>query len=296
MMAHVRGRAISAVRGVARLYELPTAGGRALPDFLIIGVERAGTTSLYRYLVSHPQIMPLTLRRKGSHYFDTNFGKGIRWYRSHFPSDPAVRARVRRVRGKRVITGEACPYYVFHPMVPERVHAALPDVRLILMLRDPITRAYSQHQHEVARGFETLAFEDAIAAEPERLAGEEERLRDDPLYYSYSHQHHSYLARGRYYEQIVRWQAHFPPDQLLVVDTSAFFSDPDRGFRDVIRFLGVEDRSLDGYPRLNARSYGAVPNHVRLALERHFAEPNRQLEAHLGRTFPWSGTASRVSE
>src|SRR5687767_9924905 len=133
-MQGVKTGVVSALRRASRLYAVPTAGLRLMPAFLIIGAERAGTTSLYRYLVEHPQVMPLTLRRKGAHYFDTNFDKGIRWYRGHFPSELAARSRSRRTGGVRVITGEACPYYAFHPLVPGRARALLPDARIILML------------------------------------------------------------------------------------------------------------------------------------------------------------------
>jgi hypothetical protein len=187
-----------------------------------------------------------------------------------------------------VITGEACPYYSFHPLVPERVHALLPNVRLILLLRDPVLRAYSHHKQEVTRGFEHLSFEDAIDAEPNRLSGEEDRLLRNPSYYSYAHQHFSYLARGSYVDQIRRWHRLFPSEQLLIVDSAALFADPDACFRRVLRFLGLNDRSLSAYPRANATSDDRMSPNIRRRLIDHFAEPNRQLEEYLGRSFSWS--------
>ncbi len=286
-MGSIRARAVSAVRSVAQLYALPTAGARPLPSFLVIGAERAGTTSLYRYLIQHPQVMSATLHRKGAYYFATNFHKGVRWYRAHFPTELAMRTHARRANVDRVITGEACPYYIFHPLVPERVHALLPDSRFILMLRDPVSRAYSHYQQEMKRGSEHLSFEDAIQAEPERLAGEEERMRRDPSYYSFNHQHYTYLARGHYLEQIQRWHASFDPDRLLIIDSAAFFADPDNGFSEVLRFLGLAQTSLSAYPQLNARSYGQIAPATRQLLREHFAEPNRRLEEYLGRSFSW---------
>jgi hypothetical protein len=278
---------VSAVRSVAQVYALPTAGARPLPSFLIIGAERAGTTSLYQYLVQHPQVMSATLHRKGAYYFATNFDKGVRWYRAHFPTELAIRARARRANVDRVITGEACPYYIFHPLVPERVHALLPDSRFILMLRDPVSRAYSHFQQETKRGTEHLSFEDAIRAEPERLAGEEARMIREPGYYSFNHQHHAYLARGHYLEQIQRWHAWFPPDRLLIIDSAEFFANPDSGFSEVLRFLHLTPTSLNAYPQLNARSYEQIAPATRARLREHFAEPNRRLEEYLGRSFSW---------
>ena len=151
------------------------AGSRPLPDFLIIGAQRCGTTSLYRYLEKHPQVIGAA-PSKGVHYFDVHHERSLRWYRAHFPT------RRRRDRaGDRAVTGEASPYYVFHPHGPDRVRAAVPNVRLILMLRDPVVRAFSQYQQEYARGFEDAeTFEQALELEPGRLAGERERMLADP--------------------------------------------------------------------------------------------------------------------
>jgi hypothetical protein len=287
-MSAAKARVTSALRGVSRLYEVPTSTARVFPDFVIIGAERAGTTSLYRYLGRHPQVIPATLRRKGAHYFDTNFDKSSRWYRSHFATRLAMSTAVRRAGSRRVITGEACPYYFFHPLVPERMRALLPDVRLILMLRDPVARAYSHYLHEVARGFEQLSFEDALDAESERLAGEEERIRAQPFHVSFAHQHFSYLARGHYAEQLVRWQVAFPRDQLLIVDSGDFFADPDKGFREVTRFLAIAEMSLPSYPQLNSRTDGHMSPATADRLKAHFEEPNRRLEDLVGRSFSWT--------
>ena len=154
----------------SRLVTVPTTRLRGLPDFLIIGAQRCGTTSLYRYLCAHPSVQPAVLN-KGIHYFDTNHEQGTAWYRSHFPSEP-YKAYLRRRRGvERVLTGEGSPYYFFHPLAPGWIAEELPEARFVVMLRDPVGRAYSQYQHEVARGFEALAFEEALEEEEERLGG-----------------------------------------------------------------------------------------------------------------------------
>ncbi|HEV2894458.1 MAG TPA: sulfotransferase, partial [Actinomycetota bacterium] len=163
-----------AARWSAQAYARPTAGLRLLPDYLIIGAQRAGTTSLHRYLIQHPGVRT-TLRTKGVHFFDTAYGRGMSWYASRFPTKLTAWYVARR-HGVELRTGEASPYYLFHPHVPARVAEHLPQVRLIALLRDPVGRAYSHYQHEVARGFETLSFEEAIEAEPARLAGETQRM------------------------------------------------------------------------------------------------------------------------
>jgi hypothetical protein len=269
----------------SRVVTIPTQRFRDLPDFLIIGAQRSGTTSLYRYLEHHPAVVPAVLC-KGVHYFDVSYPRGDAWYRSHFPTR-AYRRAVSERAGQRAITGEGSPYYLFHPAVPARAAATIPDARVIAILRNPVSRAYSQYQHEVARGFETLSFLDALRAEDERLAGEAERLRDDPGYHSFSHQHHSYVARGVYVDQIRRWRSSFPSSQILIVDGGEFFREPDRTYRDVVSFLGLSDHMLKLYSPLNAHAYEPMSAGARAFLDEAFSEPNRALSAYLGRTFSW---------
>lgn len=276
-------RAVKA--GVRSLWTLPTAQLRMLPDFLIIGAQRAGTTSLYRYLAQHPAVLPVVLT-KGAHYFDTNHDKGVGWYRAHFPLRAHATILGSRL-GVRVLTGEGSPYYMFHPLVPARVAELLPEVRLIVLLRDPVERAYSHHQHEVARGFEDLPFEEAIDREPERLAGERERLIADPTYRSFEHQHHSYLARGLYLEQLLAWHEHFPRDQLLVLIAEEFFADPAAGLDRVERFLGLPPWRPPSFPRYNARLRAPMDPATRRRLATHFRRPNAELARYLERELPW---------
>jgi hypothetical protein len=275
-----------AVRWGAQAYARPTAGLRLLPSYLIIGAQRAGTTSLHRYLVQHPVVRTL-LRTKGVHFFDTNYGRGMAWYAARFPTRLYAWYAGRR-RGVGLVTGEASPYYLFHPHVPGRVAEHLPGVKLIVLLRDPVQRAYSQYQHEVARGFETLPFEQAIESEPARLAPEIERLQAEPLYNSFSHQHHSYLARGRYAEQLARWRSLFPAEQLLVLSSERFFAAPAASFRRVLDFLELPAFTPDGFERHNGYDYRKLGEAVRRRLADHYREPNQRLYRALGDDFGWS--------
>ena len=155
----------------------PTARLRTLPDYLIVGAQRAGTTTLQKHLFLHPDVMPPG-RVKGVHFFDTNFGRSPLWYRSHFPTTRA-RARAEHGTGHPVVTGEASPYYLFHPQCASRIADIIPEARIVMLLRDPVARAYSHYLHEERRGFEDLPLEEALAAEPSRLAGDEAKLLAD---------------------------------------------------------------------------------------------------------------------
>ena len=278
--------AAEAARWGAQAYARPTAGLRLLPSYLIIGAQRAGTTSLHRYLVQHPAVRTM-LRTKGVHFFDTSYGRGMAWYASRFPTR-AYGWYVRRRHGTELVTGEASPYYLFHPHVPYRVAEHLPGVKLIVLLRDPVARAYSHFQHETARAFETLSFEEAVDAEPQRLAAELERMRREPFYNSFAHQHHSYLARGLYHDQLATWWSQFSREQFLVLSSERFFAEPDRTFAQALDFLELPAFTPPAYERHNAYDYRQLSDSVRRRLVDHFREPNRRLYAALGEDLGWS--------
>jgi len=244
-----------------------------LPDFLILGAQKAGTTALYAYLRWHPQITGPSFKEVS--FFDRHYARGERWYRAHMP--------VRRGG----IVGEASPSYLFHPSAPERVARMLPGARLIALLRNPVDRAFSHYQHEVALGREELSFEDALAREDERMVGEVERMLRDPAYFSYAWWNYTYAARGRYAEQLERWFGSFPSEQLLVLLTDELAADTGATYERVLEFLGVDARGLDSYPRIFEREYAGMDPATRSQLQDEFAEPNRRLAELLGRELPW---------
>jgi hypothetical protein len=268
------GHASERLRRRARL---ATAGARRLPDFLVIGAQRAGSTSLFAQLCAHPGVAAPS--HKEIHYFDLQSFRSLRWYRSHFPPAAAARGR---------LTGEASPYYLFHPAVPARVAAALPGVRLVALLRDPVARAYSQYQLSVRDGHEQLGFEEALRAEADRLAGEEARLLADRAYRANAHRHQSYASRGLYAEQLRRWQEHVEPERLLVVASEELFADPQREAAAVLEFLGLDRAAVPPLPVRNQRPYPPMSEAARTLLEARFEEPNRELYGLLGRDLGWS--------
>jgi hypothetical protein len=254
-----------------------TAPMRTLPGFLIVGAQRCGTTSMYRALSEHPVVRKAVLH-KGVHYFDMNYERGLSWYRAHFPL----------VRTGR-LAFESSPYYMFHPLAAARIAADLPEVKLIVLVRDPVERAYSAYAHERARGFETEPFERAIELEAQRLAGEAERIAAEPGYLSHSHQHHAYRARGQYAEQLSRLERLFGRDQIHVVDSGDFFATPEPVYDRALDFLGLA-RTARGYPafeRHNARARTPIPETLRAKLDEHFTPFDERLARWLGRVPSW---------
>jgi Sulfotransferase domain len=283
--------AVSAAKGAVLASGRVTSSLRVLPDFLIIGCKKGGTTSLMNWLVEHPDVArmyPSFQRRKSPHYFDINYARGEAWYRAHFPTRQAL-DRQRRRTGRRPLVGEASPYYMFHPAAPERIRETLPDVRLIALLREPVSRAYSNYWDRVATGNEDLpSFEAAIDAEEERLSAVTPQLLLDPAYYSFHHDHHSYLARGRYLEHLEPWLTAYPADRLLVLPAEDMFRTPQAVFEAVQRFLGLPVRELALRPRNERRSgYPPIQPETKARLTAYYEPHNRALFTALGREFAW---------
>jgi hypothetical protein len=264
------------LRNAVWTYGRATASARPLPDFLIIGAQKAGTTALYAYLRRHPAITGPSWKEVS--YFDRHYGRGAAWYRGNFPN---------RVRARGKLVGEASPSYIFHPLGPERVKALVPEARLVALVRNPVDRALSHYHHEVALGREPLRFEDALDAEEDRLRGEEERLAADPSYFSRAWWSHAYKSRGRYAEQLERWLAVFPREQLLILPSADLGGEPERTHTQVLDFLGAAPHRLDAYPRVYERQYEAMSPETRERLAAEFEAPNRRLYELLGRDLGW---------
>lgn len=252
---------------------------RALPAFLIIGTQKGGTTSLYRWLGQHPQVVEAS--RKEVHYFDINYSKGEGWYRSHFPL-------LRELRADQ-ITGEGSPYYMCHPHAPARIAALLPEVRLIALLRNPVERAISHYFHSQRNGREPLSIEQAMEQEPSRIGAEFERMRRDGRYISRAHRWFSYQSRGRYAEQLQAVLAHFPREQLLILKSEDLFEHPERSLDQACEHIGL--RSGFRPENMEAQLVGGYDQRagdaVRTSLQQYFAPHNAALADYLKRDFGW---------
>lgn len=246
-----------------------------MPDFIIIGTQKGGTTSLYNYLIQHPQIVSAVT--KEVHFFDLNFHKGKDWYFAQFPQPVDLPSNC--------LTGEATPYYLFHPLVSQRVYQMLPQVKLIVLLRDPVARAISHHAHEVRLNYEHLPLEEAIATEPARLQGEVEKLLSGEIDYSFNHQHYSYLSRGIYVDQLKAWMNFFPREQFLIIKSEELYSNPSAILNQVFDFLELPTYQLSDYGKYNAGNYPGIGAATHQHLKEYFQPYNQSLEDYLGRKF-----------
>ncbi len=236
-----------------------TAGSRVLPDFLIIGAQRSGTSTLYQHIARHPCVGRAF--RKEVHYFDRNYARGLDWYRAQFP-----------MRGK-FVTGEASPSYLFSPEVPARVAAILPEVKLIAILRNPVDRAYSAYQRWVRKGREVRSFAEAMDGT-----------------------HPPYAARGHYAEQLEMWLKHFHRERLLVLSAETFFKETLPSLNHICAFLGIPpyDRLSSNALRWVQQKYSydrysGMDVALRLKWAEYYRPHNERLYRLVGEDFGWSG-------
>lgn len=248
-----------------------SSASRALPDFVIIGAQRAGTTSLYSHLTKHPDIIPAQC--KEIHYFDVNPHRPQWWYRAHFPK----RSQLNSESGERRITGEATPRYLYHPGADERLHALLPDARLIVLLRNPTERALSHYFFLYGKEAPLSALREAVEREAEAFGEGAER----------SERGESYLRRGVYADQLERWWRLFPREQFLVIQSERFLSAPRETLARVQAFLGLREMLEDDYRRLHATAYPDLDESLRTTLSEFFRPHNERLFELLEDRFDW---------
>jgi hypothetical protein len=287
-MKSVRKAAPEPLRRVGRRSYLrvgtTTAPVRLLPGFVMIGGQRCGTTSLFRALTAHPQVVRPAFH-KGINYFDLNYHHGMTWYRGHFPVYPIAAALT--ARHGRPVSFEASGYYMYHPFALERMARDLPRVKLVVMLRDPAERAYSAYRHELSRGYEWETFEKALELEDERLIGEIDRMRAEVAYESFPHRHHSYRHRGHYADLLERAIRLFPRAQVHVIDSATFFAQPALEYQRLLTFLGLTPFRPASFGRHNAEAGPPMEPATRRMLEEHYAPHNKRLAELLDWPSSW---------
>lgn len=256
-----------------------TSNQRGFPSALLVGPRRTGTTSLYKTLRLHPNIQGAS--RKEIKFFNCNYQRGMDWYQAFFPRRTTLQA-------EQAIAIEASPYYSFHPLAAERIRAYFPEMKIIFSLRNPVDRAYSHYQMNYDLKVDELpSFEEAIEAEPGRLAGEEQKIIADDSYSVFRHMHLSYLAQGKYADMLERWFSVFPREQIFVLNSEEFFADMPAVFDQMISFLGLPAWQLEVSQNANPGKYLPMKAETREKLKEVYRPHNQRLSQILERNFGW---------
>ena len=263
---------------------------RVMPDFLVIGAKRCGTSSLYNYLIQHPCIIPA--KQKEIHFFSygkkTKYYKGIKWYRQNFPT--IIQKKYIKLINGVALTGEASPHYINNPLTVERIYRALPDIKLIFILRNPVDRAYSHYRLESRKEREKLSFEEAVALESEKkLDGEIKGFSKNLSHYNSGHRCKPYITRGLYEQQLKKWYELFPKEKLFFIHSEEFFKDPELQLNRVLKFLGLPEHRLKEYKKFeeSKNEPDNMSEELRKKLSKYYEPYNRKLYDLLGQDLKW---------
>ena len=271
---------------VDRMYCSMTGFMHVLPDHYIIGAAKSGTTSLYDYLVQHQCVQQITT--KEPRFFDKYYERGENWYRVNFPFT-YQKFIFEKIQKRKFITVDATPRYLDHPHAPHRIKEITPNAKFIVLLRNPIDRAYSNYNMRINAKREHLSFEDAIEREREYGKDEFKKMQQNERYYSRDYYHNSYLDRSVYVDKLKRWMEVFPKERFLIIQSEEFFKDTSRIYKEVLEFLNLPNQELPEYKQIGKAKYKQpkMNPETRKKLVEYFKPHNERLYEFLGRRFDW---------
>ena len=260
-----------------RAYRIMTNQLRVLPDFVVIGSTKSGTTSLHYYLIQHPRI----ISERNVHFFEYMQTNSIEWYRAHFPTKAYKNF-------KKLTVGEQTATYLFHPLIPKRIHTTIPNAKLIVVLRNPVDRAYSNYKHQVREGIEKRTFEDAIKSELKRI----EICKNNPEYKINNNDFNnnvvfSYLRHGIYVDFIKAWMKFFTKEQFLILPTYELNNNRVKFLKQVFDYLNVPNFEINDIKRQNVGEYKKLDKSTRKFLVDYYRPHNERLFELLGKKFEW---------
>ena len=267
------------IRNITRNYRL-------LPDFLIIGYHKCGTTSLYNYLIQHPNIAQAG--RKEIQYFSMSYWRGINWYKSYFPTI-FTKKKVEKKTNTKFITGEASAQYIYHPYSLERIKKTLPDVKLILLLRNPIDRAFSHYKHLKDIDAEKIeTFEEVIELDSKRHEVMFDNFRKNKIK-EYNHKFFlpPYISMGKYVIQIEKLFKIFPKENIIILESKELRDFPEKTTNRVFDFLNLSVMNNINFEEKNIGRYPPMNSDTRTKLVECYRPYNKKLEKLLNRKFDW---------
>ena len=266
-----------------KFYRNLTSSSRVLPDFIIIGAGRAGTTALYTYLIQHPSIITASTDNDEPvadlHFFEYMISDKISWYKSHFP----------RKSKNSFITGEFTSTYMYHKKVPERIFNLIPKIKLIVILRNPVDKAYSTYNQQSHFNEVTSSFEETIKAEFARIdlnKNHIEYTNNNPNFDNYVE--YNIIRHGIYFNYLEKWFKIFPKKQIFVVDSNELENFPQQTLNKVFEFLNLSPREIPNLAKVNVGKYSPMTESTRESLIEFYKPHNAKLNDLLGTNFDWN--------
>lgn len=245
---------------------------RKEPQFIVIGAEKCGTTSLYHYLSQHPQFLPSI--EKELDFFDVEFQRGMEWYLAHFSPIPNQLG---------LVTGEVSANYLYSEQAPQRIRELLPQTKLIVLLRNPIERAASRYYMLRQQRLIKLSFEDKVIQEIQAI---EKSFQAGKVAIETLNRNRN-IGNSLYVYHLQRWLDIFPREQLLVVRSEDLDQQPAATLKKIYDYLEMPEHELPNYHKYNRGSYAPINTKIRHTLQEFFTPHNQYLETYLGRQFNW---------
>ena len=260
-------------------YRYITAPFRVLPDFFVIGVVRSGTTSLFHYLNQHPNIVGASYDELG--YFDDNYHLGINWYKSLFPTI-FTKKRIEKEQGK-CLSFDDTPFYIYNPQVVRRIHENFPNSKMILLLRNPVDRAYSNYNLSPNR---KLTFEETIENEINEIQNTNLELKDES--YLVNDFYEKILPRGFYAKQLEVWYQIFSKEKILIKSSEDFANNTDEVLNEIFDFLDIKQVKIKDITKHNVRKFPPMEQKTRDYLIEFFKPHNESLYKLINEKFDWN--------
>lgn len=270
-------------RNLRKITHESTAFMRLMPDFFITGSSRTGKTTLLNYLTQHPQIFRSYMIETS--YFDLNYNLGIRWYKSNFPTRMQLHYS-KFMTNDEFHIGESV--HIHSPFVPERIHEIISNPKIVILLRNPIDRAYSYYQKSVEIGKEQFSFEEALQKEEERFQQDQKTLDISPVYYENFRQWYLYKTTGIYINFLKNWVKFFPKKNMLFLKTEDLFSNPSLTVNHVLSFLNLKHlKNLKIQNHSNKQNIASIKPATREELAEYFKPNNLELYQYIGKNLGW---------
>jgi hypothetical protein len=257
---------------------------RAMPDFIVIGAQKSGTSSIFIYLRQHPRIIAPVF--KELYYFDRHYDRGLAWYGCNFPAKSTV-ARLNDQRGAPHLTFEATATYIFDKDVPARIARDIETRKFIALLRNPADRAISAYWHARRLGRETRSLADALKADLDRYEAETLFEAGNGPKPPKAPPGPTYLRRGIYHEAITNWRRHFAAEEMLIIQSEVMFAHPGAVMARVFEFLDLPPvNDIDVEPQ-NVGAYDDTDRDTRRWLSEFYAPHTEKLSQISGASFSW---------
>ena len=260
-----------------RFFRTITSPYREFPDFIIVGFQKCGTTTIFDNLVESKNIQ--MSKKKEVHFFDLSFWRGNNWYKANFPFQNKT--------NDNILIGEASPLYIFHPLVPERIKGVIPNTKLIIIMRNPVDMAYSHYNHYKRRNLEEMTFEDAIEDDQRRYENIIKRFENDEIHdYNVNKIMFPYVSMGIYVRYITKWLEIFPKEQFLFLKTEDLKKDSKSEMYKICDFLKIPNFNYNE-KKSNVGEYDLMKKSTRDKLLEFYRPYNLKLENILDRKFNW---------